>query len=1148
MFDGYIQTNMTSDSHRFFDILDCWHKTEFFIPFALSSVTERLGDNQTACYISRKVPIAPTDVPLPPNTIFSGGDLYLGTFDKDDVQKIVARLGGETEFEILDRLEREDDVWNEADGPVTANTCFARIQIGASGEPLLQSLEVSTLPWAIGHALNGNLTDLSWQAFENGKVRLAEQLFNFEMSRRTEYGVKSDDEPVPLRAADLEPLLNVFCSWANYWPSDKLPLALIRIRYQEPKATASEDVKQTDCSDNIASTDDNDSNFSPKAVQSAEDEADDGRPPEIGILNSFYLTDLELAMKQTAAGNLPHALRDYLTPQVDEDRIDIGSEAGRSQIVEMLQPDRMNLGRWPTDPSHSMSLMQQFSINAAFRRLENGGVFSVNGPPGTGKTTLLRDVIAENMVRRARVLAGFKRAEEAFVSRSQITIGDESFNIGNLHPELTGFEMVVASSNNTAVENISKDLPKTESIFPSDGEAFRYLQPVAHKLASESDKSGRTHFKALDHQEMPWGLMACALGNSKNRKAFRERVFGKSLSDDVRPIGPSGDRLCTLWQWRNCQEKIDVKKAFAEAQAAFRAIEKQVLDRQKELQSFADLHRDALDNRLERHLVAVERQAHSAKTELDMLVQSISETQASIAVKEGELSELKELQGQIDRLRPSFFATLFQRSSKRKYEADTQENADAQIRVRKEIAHLKRFLSVELSPKQKETESGLASFERELTSVKNELKTRDFGLFEFRREFPGATLFKTEADIDTADLQRRGLWHDETFNRLRSDLFKAAMKLHEAWLAAVSQPKGLQYYQTMRALVALLKGNQPEDASHCLSLWQNFFMIVPVVSTTFASFSRQFGGLGEATLGWVLIDEAGQAVPQAAVGAMFRAKRALVIGDPLQIEPVLPIAQPLIKALCDLSDHTSDGFYSPGKTSVQVLSDSANMFGEILESGDKDMWVGSPLRVHRRCLDPMFSVANAIAYNDKMVHGLPEPHPGQEKFPVLKPSCWIDLGGKVSGKQAVPEQIRFASAMVVDCYKSTGNLPHLYLISPFREIKAALIKELNSEVTWARQDTGKPKKMSEWLHARVGTVHTFQGKEEDTVVMILGADGDHAGAARWAASKPNILNVAITRSKRRFYVIGDKKLWGGLRYFKEAAAALPTMVPSEFMV
>ncbi|QUC04651.1 DUF5710 domain-containing protein [Atopobium sp. oral taxon 416] len=47
---------------------------------------------------------------------------------------------------------------------------------------------------------------------------------------------------------------------------------------------------------------------------------------------------------------------------------------------------------------------------------------------------------------------------------------------------------------------------------------------------------------------------------------------------------------------------------------------------------------------------------------------------------------------------------------------------------------------------------------------------------------------------------------------------------------------------------------------------------------------------------------------------------------------------------------------------------------------------------------------------------------------------------------------------------------------------------------------------------------------------MLGADEKSKGAANWAmgSSNPNIMNVAATRAKKQFYVIGDLKLYRGL--------------------
>lgn len=193
----------------------------------------------------------------------------------------------------------------------------------------------------------------------------------------------------------------------------------------------------------------------------------------------------------------------------------------------------------------------------------------------------------------------------------------------------------------------------------------------------------------------------------------------------------------------------------------------------------------------------------------------------------------------------------------------------------------------------------------------------------------------------------------------------------------------------------------------------------------------------------------------------------------------------------------------------------------------------------------MFSIANRIAYENRMVFGLD--HPSMDKDPHLfaGPSCWIDVPGLVAGRQSVPEQNAFVARVVAGYFETFDALPEIYIISPFKEVKEALIRQLNDQALWARLEKAPPSLRS-WTSERIGTVHTFQGKQEEAVFLALGADERTVSAARWAAAKPNILNVALTRAKQRIYVVGDRSLWGQLRYFQEAHKELPPVSATEF--
>ena len=88
---------------------------------------------------------------------------------------------------------------------------------------------------------------------------------------------------------------------------------------------------------------------------------------------------------------------------------------------------------------------------------------------------------------------------------------------------------------------------------------------------------------------------------------------------------------------------------------------------------------------------------------------------------------------------------------------------------------------------------------------------------------------------------------------------------------------------------------------------------------------------------------------------------------------------------------------------------------------------------------------------------------------------------------------------------------------------------------------GVPEKdRARWVRDRIGTARTFQGGEAEAVILVLGApERRHHGARMWAGGRPNLLNVAVSRTKSALYVIGHRAAWRTAGCFRVLDELLP---------
>jgi len=750
-------------------------------------------------------------------------------------------------------------------------------------------------------------------------------------------------------------------------------------------------------------------------------------------------------------------------------QIDVNSNINIRKSINSIDKFENVNSRWVSQ--YPLNYAQQASINLFLSKLNKGNnIFSVNGPPGSGKTTLLKDVISNVITKKIK---------------TAITLNKKIFDDnGNFNLKLCNqYEILVTSNNNGAVENITLELPKLEEF------NFNYINAYKEDFLLSKYATKFYNFNS-------WSFISARLGNKSNVNDFMSNL--ESVVKEIKEDKQFNEDFIL-----NRYDTLVVD---------FQNIILSLKEDEKLFKSFDNIEKLSKEvENLKIKLKASENELNELKEELLELNKKIEEIEEQIINNKKQIDIIKERKElKTNKLDTFWFLTkIFKFKEYKNLLKDVEQinneleeylkNLQSFEKQKNDIFDKTSYLKKEYQSK----ENGYIDNKNKLNILLKDYK-KLHSLYQKRKyHINNNDFYNQEEKV----LQKCSLYAKDGYLKNKAKLFKISMQINELlFLMNIDNfMNSIKYYLENYSK----KNLNTKEKEKLQNAFSALFFLFPVVSTTLASSYNMLQHIKE--YGILLCDESGQATPQSLVGVLNRSNNALIVGDPLQVEPVFTAPNILIKLLEQI--YNISNIHSPLSSSAQQLADNANVYGSFYKVDNKKVWVGMPLVVHRRCIDPMFSISNIISYNNKMVlatNALKEYDPIHN----LPESAWIDVishEGDFNENSSMKE--KEVLKIFIKKYKHILN-DNYFIISPFKSIYK--IFEINENI---------------------GTVHTFQGKEADVVFFILG--GKTNGAKAWASSKANILNVAVTRAKKRIYIIGDYNKWKNHKYFNEAIKLLP---------
>jgi very-short-patch-repair endonuclease len=350
---------------------------------------------------------------------------------------------------------------------------------------------------------------------------------------------------------------------------------------------------------------------------------------------------------------------------------------------------------------------------------------------------------------------------------------------------------------------------------------------------------------------------------------------------------------------------------------------------------------------------------------------------------------------------------------------------------------------------------------------------------------------------------------------LHDTLAETSSALWEAWLRMVPSRLTREDRDNLGNLLAVLRliiESQSAGDNAGRSLYAKFYALFPRVANILPAWAvTALSAKGRIPFepgffDLLVIDEASQCDIASALPLLYRAKAAVIIGDPQQLQHISNISTTRDTHL--LLGHdllATEARWSFSANSLFGLASS------LAAGGDVTM-----LMDHHRSHPDIIGFSNEYFYQRKLrvatnLNGLRTP---AETTAVR----WIDVTGSVtspSGSGAV--NILEAKKVIEELerlFLQQGYKGSVGVVTPFRA-QANLINKLVSDHPHSTLFGG----VSDFL---CDTVHRFQGDERDIMIFsLVYGQGISPGATGFLSKTGNLFNVAITRARAVLIIVGD---------------------------